>query len=41
MMRAGGYLGGTIVFEYGMRIRNAPPETPMGEALKPKWPPDN
>ncbi len=36
----GGYVGGTVVFEYGMRVQNVDPETPMAEALKPKIPPD-
>jgi len=35
----GGYVGGTMVFEYGMRVRNTSLETPTSEALKPKWPP--
>ncbi|MGI8427057.1 MAG: DUF2231 domain-containing protein [Actinomycetota bacterium] len=39
LLTVGGYVGGAIVFEYGMRVRNTPPETPASEALKPKWPP--
>ena len=40
LMGAGGYIGGTIVFEYGMRVQNQPPEAPARETLKSKWPPD-
>lgn len=37
---AGGYVGGTIVFQYGMRVVNEPAEKPALKALMPKWPPD-
>ncbi len=40
LLFVGGYVGGTVVFEYGMRVRNVDPETPMADALKPKAPPD-
>ncbi len=36
----GGYVGGTMVFEYGMRVVNVPENTPITEALKlKKFPP--
>ena len=37
---SGGYVGGTIVFQYGMRVVNEPVEKPALKALTPKWPPD-
>jgi uncharacterized membrane protein len=37
---AGGYIGGTIVFQYGMRVVNEPVDKPALKALTPKWPPD-
>lgn len=37
---AGGYIGGTIVFVYGMRVQSKDPTYPTLEALKPKYPPD-
>lgn len=37
---AGGYIGGTIVFVYGMRVQSEDPSYPTLEALKPKYPPD-
>lgn len=37
---AGGYIGGTIVFVYGMRVQSEAPSYPTLEALKPKYPPD-
>jgi uncharacterized membrane protein len=39
-LTAGGYVGGTIVFQYGMRVVNEPVEKPAMKALIPKWPPD-
>lgn len=37
---AGGYIGGTIVFVYGMRVQSESPSYATLEALKPKYPPD-
>lgn len=36
---AGGYIGGTIVFAYGMRVANDPETTRASKALMPRWPP--
>jgi uncharacterized membrane protein len=37
---AGGYIGSTIVYEYGMRVLNEVPQKPALRALTPKWPPE-
>ena len=40
LLFAGGYIGGTIVFVYGLRVLGEDRDHPTLEALKPKYPPD-
>ncbi|MGH2809938.1 MAG: DUF2231 domain-containing protein [Actinomycetota bacterium] len=39
LLTIGGWIGGTIVFEYGMRVTQEDEQTPASKALMPKWPP--
>jgi uncharacterized membrane protein len=40
LLFAGGYIGGTVVFVYGMRVLGEDRDHPTLEALTPKYPPD-
>lgn len=40
LLAIGGWLGGSLVFEYGMRVQNQDPLTPFRRTVRPNWPPD-